>query len=184
MIKQSEKGKISKIISTFAEKIGKARMVFEYDVLVIGGGHAGCEAASAAAKTGAKTCLITMDMNKIAQMSCNPAVGGIAKGQIVREIDALGGEMGHITDATAIQFRMLNRSKGPAMWSPRAQCDREKYILEWRTTLDQIPLLDILQDQAEELLVKDSKVLGIKTLWEWRFMPKRLLSQQVPFSTD
>ena len=165
MIKQSEKGKISKIISTFAEKIGKARMVFEYDVLVIGGGHAGCEAASAAAKTGAKTCLITMDMNKIAQMSCNPAVGGIAKGQIVREIDALGGEMGHITDATAIQFRMLNRSKGPAMWSPRAQCDREKYILEWRTTLDQIPLLDILQDQAEELLVKDSKVLGIKTLW-------------------
>lgn len=104
-------------------------------------------------------------MNKIAQMSCNPAVGGIAKGQIVREIDALGGEMGHITDATAIQFRMLNRSKGPAMWSPRAQCDREKYILEWRTTLDQIPLLDILQDQAEELLVKDSKVLGIKTLW-------------------
>ena len=165
MIKQSEKGKISKIISTFAEKIGKARMVFEYDVLVIGGGHAGSEAASAAAKTGAKTCLITMDMNKIAQMSCNPAVGGIAKGQIVREIDALGGEMGHITDATAIQFRMLNRSKGPAMWSPRAQCDREKYILEWRTTLDQIPLLDILQDQAEELLVKDSKVLGIKTLW-------------------
>lgn len=165
MIKQSEKGKISKIISTFAEKIGKARMVFEYDVLVIGGGHAGCEAASAAAKTGAKTCLITMDMNKIAQMSCNPAVGGIAKGQIVREIDALGGEMGHITDATAIQFRMLNRSKGPAMWSPRAQCDREKYILEWRTTLDQISLLDILQDQAEELLVKDSKVLGIKTLW-------------------
>ena len=125
MIKQSEKGKISKIISTFAEKIGKARMVFEYDVLVIGGGHAGCEAASAAAKTGAKTCLITMDMNKIAQMSCNPAVGGIAKGQIVREIDALGGEMGHITDATAIQFRMLNRSKGPAMWSPSAQCDRE-----------------------------------------------------------
>ena len=140
-------------------------MFFKYDVLVIGGGHAGCEAASAAAKIGAKTCLMTMDMNKIAQMSCNPAVGGIAKGQIVREIDALGGEMGHITDATAIQFRMLNRSKGPAMWSPRAQCDREKFILQWRATLDQIPHLDILQDQAEELLIEDCKVLGIRTLW-------------------
>ena len=140
-------------------------MFFEYDVLVIGGGHAGCEAATAAANMGAKTCLVTMDMNKIAQMSCNPAVGGIAKGQIVREIDALGGQMGHVTDATAIQFRMLNRSKGPAMWSPRAQCDREKFIWEWRSVLDHTPNLDILQDQAEELLVKDSKVLGIKTLW-------------------
>ena len=146
MIKQSEKGKISKIISTFAEKIGKARMVFEYDVLVIGGGHAGCEAASAAAKTGAKTCLITMDMNKIAQMSCNPAIGGIAKGQIVRETDALGGMTGIVTDATAIQFRMLNRSKGPAMWSPRAQCDRAKFITTWRHHLDHTDNLDIWQD--------------------------------------
>lgn len=140
-------------------------MFFKYDILVIGGGHAGCEAATAAANMGAKTCLVTMDMNKIAQMSCNPAVGGIAKGQIVREIDALGGQMGRVTDATAIQFRMLNRSKGPAMWSPRAQCDREKFITQWRKTLDNTEQLDILQDQADELLVKDSKVLGIKTLW-------------------
>ena len=111
-------------------------MIFRYDVLVIGGGHAGCEAARAAAKLGAKTCLITMDMNKIAQMSCNPAVGGIAKGQIVREVDALGGEMGMITDSTSIQFRMLNKGKGPAVWSPRAQCDRAKFITKWRETLD------------------------------------------------
>lgn len=150
-------------------------MFFEYDVLVIGGGHAGCEAASAAAKMGAKTCLMTMDMNKIAQMSCNPAVGGIAKGQIVREIDALGGEMGHVTDATAIQFRLLNRSKGPAMWSPRAQCDREKFIWKWRTTLDHTPNLDIFQDQAQELLVKDGKVLGIKTLWGVEVMAKAIV---------
>ena len=150
-------------------------MFFEYDVLVIGGGHAGCEAASAAAKMGAKTCLMTMDMNKIAQMSCNPAVGGIAKGQIVREIDALGGEMGHVTDATAIQFRLLNRSKGPAMWSPRAQCDREKFIWKWRTTLDHTPNLDIFQDQAQELLVKDGKVLGIKTLWGIEVMAKAIV---------
>ena len=108
-------------------------MIFNYDVIVIGGGHAGCEAAAAAARMGAKTCLITMDMNKIGQMSCNPAIGGIAKGQIVREIDALGGEMGLVTDATSIQFRMLNRGKGPAVWSPRAQCDRGKFIWEWRT---------------------------------------------------
>lgn len=140
-------------------------MFFKYDILVVGGGHAGCEAATAAANMGAKTCLVTMDMNKIAQMSCNPAVGGIAKGQIVREIDALGGQMGRVTDATAIQFRMLNRSKGPAMWSPRAQCDREKFITQWRKTLDNTAQLDILQDQAVELLVKDGKVLGIKTLW-------------------
>lgn len=140
-------------------------MFFKYDILVVGGGHAGCEAATAAANMGAKTCLVTMDMNKIAQMSCNPAVGGIAKGQIVREIDALGGQMGRVTDATAIQFRMLNRSKGPAMWSPRAQCDREKFITQWRKTLDNTAQLDILQDQADELLVKDGKVLGIKTLW-------------------
>lgn len=140
-------------------------MNFKYDVLVIGGGHAGCEAAVAAANIGAKTCLVTMDMNKIAQMSCNPAVGGIAKGQIVREIDALGGEMGRVTDATAIQFRMLNRSKGPAVWSPRAQCDREKYIWQWRTMLDATPNLDIWQDQASELIVENGRAVGIKTVW-------------------
>lgn len=140
-------------------------MNFKYDVLVVGGGHAGCEAAVAAANIGAKTCLVTMDMNKIAQMSCNPAVGGIAKGQIVREIDALGGEMGRVTDATAIQFRMLNRSKGPAVWSPRAQCDREKYIWQWRTVLDATPNLDIWQDQASELIVENGRAAGIKTVW-------------------
>ena len=140
-------------------------MNFKYDVLVIGGGHAGCEAAVAAANIGAKTCLVTMDMNKIAQMSCNPAVGGIAKGQIVREIDALGGEMGRVTDATAIQFRMLNRSKGPAVWSPRAQCDREKYIWQWRTVLDATPNLDIWQDQVSELIVENGRAAGIKTVW-------------------
>lgn len=140
-------------------------MNFKYDVLVIGGGHAGCEAAVAAANIGAKTCLVTMDMNKIAQMSCNPAVGGIAKGQIVREIDALGGEMGRVTDATAIQFRILNRSKGPAVWSPRAQCDREKYIWQWRTVLDATPNLDIWQDQASELIVENGRAVGIKTVW-------------------
>ena len=140
-------------------------MNFKYDVLVVGGGHAGCEAAVAAANIGAKTCLVTMDMNKIAQMSCNPAVGGIAKGQIVREIDALGGEMGRVTDATAIQFRMLNRSKGPAVWSPRAQCDREKYIWQWRTVLDGTPNLDIWQDQASELIVENGRAAGIKTVW-------------------
>lgn len=136
-----------------------------YDVLVIGGGHAGCEAAAAAAGMGAKTCLVTMDMNKIAQMSCNPAVGGIAKGQIVREIDALGGYMGLVTDAASIQFRMLNRGKGPAVWSPRAQCDREKFIWEWRHVLDSVDNLDIWQDQAEELLVKDGHAEGIRTIW-------------------
>ncbi len=151
-------------------------MILKYDVLVIGGGHAGCEAACAAANMGAKTCLVTMDMNKIAQMSCNPAIGGIAKGQIVREIDAMGGQMALVTDATAIQFRMLNRSKGPAMWSPRAQCDRGKFIWEWRRKLDETANLDIWQDQAEELLVKDSvkpgisgasgkSVIGVKTIW-------------------
>ena len=140
-------------------------MILTYDVLVIGGGHAGCEAASAAANMGAETCLVTMDMNKIAQMSCNPAVGGIAKGQIVREIDALGGQMGIVTDRTAIQFRMLNRSKGPAMWSPRAQCDREKFIWEWRARLDETEHLDIWQDQADELLVENGEVTGVKTIW-------------------
>ena len=140
-------------------------MILKYDVLIIGGGHAGCEAACAAANMGAKTCLVTMDMNKVAQMSCNPAVGGIAKGQIVREIDALGGQMGLVTDATAIQFRMLNRSKGPAMWSPRAQCDRGKFIWEWRRVLDQTENLDIWQDQADELLVENSEAVGVKTIW-------------------
>lgn len=140
-------------------------MIFQYDVLVIGGGHAGCEAATAAAQLGAKTCLVTMDMNKIAQMSCNPAIGGIAKGQIVREIDALGGHMGMITDATSIQFRMLNKGKGPAVWSPRAQCDRSKYILEWRTVLDHTPNLDIWQDEACELLTANSEVTGVRTVW-------------------
>ena len=140
-------------------------MVFHYDVIVIGGGHAGCEAAAAAANMGAKTCLITMDMNKIGQMSCNPAVGGIAKGQIVREIDALGGQMGKVTDATAIQFRMLNIGKGPAVWSPRAQCDRGKFIWEWRKELDQTPNLDIWQDQADELLVENGEAVGVRTIW-------------------
>lgn len=140
-------------------------MNFRYDVLVIGGGHAGCEAAVAAANMGAKTCLVTMDMNKIGQMSCNPAIGGIAKGQIVREIDALGGEMARVTDATAIQFRMLNRSKGPAVWSPRAQCDREKFIWQWRTVLDNTQNLDIWQDQANELIVENKTAAGVKTVW-------------------
>ena len=140
-------------------------MILKYDVIVIGGGHAGCEAATASANMGAKTCLVTMDMNKIAQMSCNPAIGGIAKGQIVREIDALGGQMALVTDATAIQFRMLNRSKGPAVWSPRAQCDRGKFIWKWRAVLDETPNLDIWQDQADELLVEDGKAVGVKTIW-------------------
>ena len=140
-------------------------MTLKYDVLVIGGGHAGCEAATASANMGAKTCLVTMDMNKIAQMSCNPAVGGIAKGQIVREIDALGGQMGLVTDATAIQFRMLNRGKGPAVWSPRAQCDRGKFIWEWRRVLDETENLDIWQDQADELLVENGETVGIRTIW-------------------
>ncbi len=139
-------------------------MDFKYDVIVIGAGHAGCEAAAAAAQMGSKTCLITMDMNKIAQMSCNPAVGGIAKGQIVREIDALGGHMGLVTDRTAIQFRILNRSKGPAMWSPRAQCARATFIGAWRSVLENQPNLNIWQDTVTELLVKDGQVVGLKTL--------------------
>ena len=150
-------------------------MIFRYDVLVIGGGHAGCETARAAAKLGAKTCLITMDMNKIAQMSCNPAVGGIAKGQIVREVDALGGEMGIITDSTSIQFRMLNKGKGPAVWSPRAQCDRAKFITRWRETLDSTEGLDIWQDQADELLVEDGMAVGVRTLWGAEFRAKSIV---------
>ena len=152
-------------------------MIQNYDVIVIGGGHAGCEAATASANMGARTLLITMDMNKIAQMSCNPAVGGIAKGQIVREIDALGGQMAKVTDATAIQFRMLNRSKGPAVWSPRAQCDRGKFIWEWRRVLDETEHLDIWQDQVEELLVETvpdgspvrKQVVGVRTIWGAEF---------------
>ena len=151
-------------------------MILKYDVVVVGGGHAGCEAACAAANMGAKTLLVTMDMNKIAQMSCNPAVGGIAKGQIVREIDALGGQMGRVTDATAIQFRMLNVGKGPAVWSPRAQCDRGKFIWEWRRVIDETDNLDVWQDQVDELIVEPSQcvatasqptkqVVGVRTIW-------------------
>lgn len=150
-------------------------MNFKYDVIVIGGGHAGCEAACAAARMGAKTCLVTMDMNKIGQMSCNPAVGGIAKGQIVREIDALGGEMALVTDATSIQFRMLNRGKGPAVWSPRAQCDRGKFIWEWRTRLDRVDNLDIWQDEACELLVENGEAVGVETVWGVTFRAKALI---------
>ncbi len=140
-------------------------MTIKYDVVVVGGGHAGCEAACAAANMGAKTLLVTMDMNKIAQMSCNPAIGGIAKGQIVREIDALGGQTAIVTDDTSIQFRMLNVGKGPAVWSPRAQCDRGKFIWRWRETLDNTPNLDIWQDQACELLTDNKTVTGISTIW-------------------
>ena len=159
-------------------------MIQNYDVIVIGGGHAGCEAATASANMGARTLLITMDMNKIAQMSCNPAVGGIAKGQIVREIDALGGQMAKVTDATAIQFRMLNRSKGPAVWSPRAQCDRGKFIWEWRRVLDETENLDVWQDQADELLVEETvsdgspvrkQVVGVKTIWGAEFRAKAVI---------
>lgn len=150
-------------------------MKFNYDVLIIGGGHAGCEAAAASANMGAKTCLITMDMNKIGQMSCNPAIGGIAKGQIVREIDALGGQMGIVTDKTAIQFRMLNIGKGPAVWSPRAQCDRGKFIWEWRTILDHTDNLDIWQDQADELLVANGEAIGVKTIWGAEFYAKSII---------
>ncbi|MBR3123662.1 MAG: FAD-dependent oxidoreductase, partial [Prevotella sp.] len=160
-------------------------MQFNYDVIIIGGGHAGCEAAVASARMGARTCLITMDMNKVAQMSCNPAVGGIAKGQIVREIDALGGEMGRVADATTIQFRMLNRGKGPAVWSPRAQCDREKFVWKWRETLDGIDGLDIWQDQVEELLVEPVSsgnsdgirgvAVGVRTIWGMEFRAKSIV---------
>ena len=139
-------------------------MDFKYDIIVVGAGHAGCEAASASARMGSKTLLITMDMNKIGQMSCNPAVGGIAKGQIVREIDALGGQMGIVTDRSAIQFRMLNRSKGPAMWSPRSQSDRKCFIEEWVKILTTTPNLDIWQDTVMELIIQDGQVCGVKTL--------------------
>ena len=149
--------------------------VFHYDVVVVGAGHAGCEAASAAARMGAKTCLVTMDMNKIAQMSCNPAVGGIAKGQIVREIDALGGQMGEVTDATAIQFRMLNRSKGPAMWSPRAQCDRARFITEWRHRLENTPNLNIWQDEVTEVIAEQGVVKGVRAIWGATLMARAVV---------
>ena len=138
-----------------------ANLLPDYDIIVIGAGHAGCEAAAAAAHLGSKTLLITLDMNKIAQMSCNPAIGVIAKGQIVREIDALGGMMGIITDRSSIQFRMLNLSKGPAMWSPRAQCDRMKYSANWRDCLENTDGLDIWQDDAISLLVEENQVRGV-----------------------
>ncbi|MDR0757293.1 MAG: tRNA uridine-5-carboxymethylaminomethyl(34) synthesis enzyme MnmG [Tannerella sp.] len=150
-------------------------MNFKYDIIVVGGGHAGCEAAAAAANLGSKTLLVTMDMHKIAQMSCNPAVGGIAKGQIVREVDALGGYMGIVTDRTAIQFRMLNRSKGPAMWSPRAQSDRMKFISAWRYVLDRLPNLFIWQDTAVELLHVRGEVTGIRTAMNISFFAKAVV---------
>ena len=150
-------------------------MKFEYDILVIGAGHAGCEAAAAAANLGKKTCLMTMDMNKIAQMSCNPAIGGIAKGQIVREIDAMGGYMGIVTDKASIQFRMLNRSKGPAMWSPRAQCDRVKFSIYWRDILENIPNLHMWQDCATALIVEDGKAAGVKTQLGAEFRAKKIV---------
>ena len=150
-------------------------MKFEYDVIVIGGGHAGCEAAAAAANLGSKTLLITMDMNKIAQMSCNPAIGGIAKGQIVREIDALGGYTGIVTDSTAIQFRLLNRSKGPAMWSPRSQSDRMQFIMKWREMLDKTPNLNIWQDIVNQLIIKNNTVIGVITGFGCEFYSKSVI---------
>ena len=150
-------------------------MKYSYDVIVIGAGHAGCEAASAAASLGSCTLLITMDMNKIAQMSCNPAVGGIAKGQIVREIDALGGQMGIVTDRSSIQFRMLNRSKGPAMWSPRSQADRMKFIQNWRHTLENTPNLYMWQDSAVSLDIENGAVTGVKTAFGLDFKAKAVV---------
>ena len=150
-------------------------MKFEYDVIVIGGGHAGCEAAAAAANLGSKTLLITIDMNKIAQMSCNPAIGGIAKGQIVREIDALGGYTGIVTDSTAIQFRLLNRSKGPAMWSPRSQSDRMQFIMKWREMLDKTPNLNIWQDIVNQLIIKNNTVIGVITGFGCEFYSKTVI---------
>ena len=150
-------------------------MKFEYDVIVIGGGHAGCEAAAAAANLGSKTLLITIDMNKIAQMSCNPAIGGIAKGQIVREIDALGGYTGIVTDSTAIQFRLLNRSKGPAMWSPRSQSDRMQFIMKWREMLDKTPNQNIWQDIVNQLIIKNNTVIGVITRFGCEFYSKTVI---------
>ena len=150
-------------------------MEFNYDVLVIGAGHAGCEAATTAANLGSKTLLITMDMNKIAQMSCNPAVGGIAKGQIVREIDALGGQMGIVSDKTTIQFQMLNRSKGPAMWSPRSQNDRMKFISEWRNIIENTPNLSLWEDTMTQLILKNGEAIGVKTQMGVEFYGKSVI---------
>ena len=150
-------------------------MNYEYDVIVVGGGHAGCEAAHAAAIMGAKTVLITMDMTKLAQMSCNPAMGGIAKGQIIREIDALGGMSGIVTDASMIQFRMLNRSKGPAMWSPRAQCDRQGFSAEWRKVLEMTDNLHIWEEEARILIIEEDRVMGVETSLGTRFMSKAVI---------
>ena len=152
-----------------------ANLLPDYDVIVVGAGHAGCEAACAAAHLGSHTLLITLDMNKIAQMSCNPAIGGIAKGQIVREIDALGGLTGIVTDQSSIQFRMLNRSKGPAMWSPRSQCDRMKFSANWRYQLEHTDGLDMWQDDVVELVVKDGQVYGVKTALGVVFNAKRVI---------
>jgi glucose-inhibited division protein A len=150
-------------------------MDFQYDIIVVGGGHAGCEAAHAAAIMGAKTLLVTMDMTKLAQMSCNPAMGGIAKGQIIREIDAMGGMSGIVTDRSTIQFRMLNKSKGPAMWSPRAQCDRQKFTSEWRKILERTDNLSIWQEQATLLLIDEMKVIGIETAFGTRFLSSAVI---------
>lgn len=161
-----------KLSTTIQHNYLKKQMVFNYDVIVVGAGHAGCEAAAAAANLGAKTCLITMDMNKIAQMSCNPAIGGIAKGQIVREIDALGGYTGIVTDRCSLQFRMLNMSKGPAVWSPRAQCDRAKFICTWREILENTPNLNIWQDQVRGLIVENGEATGVTTYYGAEFKAK------------
>lgn len=150
-------------------------MNFVYDIIVVGGGHAGCEAAHAAARMGARTLLITMDMTKLAQMSCNPAMGGIAKGQIIREIDALGGMSGIVTDRSMIQFRMLNRSKGPAMWSPRAQCDRQRFSVEWRKVLESTDNLHIWQDEARKLIIEDGSVAGVETSFGTKFLGKAVV---------
>ncbi len=151
-------------------------MIQEYDVIVVGGGHAGCEAAAAAGNMGRRTLLITMDMTKFAAMSCNPAMGGVAKGQIIREIDAIGGYSGIVTDRSMIQYRLLNRSKGPAMWSPRAQCDRAVFTLEWRNVLESIPSLEFWQDKVTSLIIEENEVRGVVTLMGIEFRSKKAYS--------